>query len=228
MVLFPGAEAATFTLQNGCRNTIWPGIQPGSGKSQLMNGGLRLKPGESVNIQAPTGWSGRFWGRRGCSFDNTGRGTCVTGDCGGVLECAGAGGAPPASLAEFTLDSPIDYYDVSLVDGYNMPISIIPSNGSTGIGMCKAVRCVSELNRNCPKSLQVQRKGRVVACNSACMAFNTPEYCCTGAYGSPSTCKPTNYSKVFKASCPTAYSYAYDDPTSTFTCKGANYLIRFC
>ena len=29
----------------------------------------------------------------------------VTGDCGGVLKCAGAGGAPPATLAEFTLDS---------------------------------------------------------------------------------------------------------------------------
>jgi hypothetical protein len=25
-----------------------------------------------------------------------------------------------------------------------------------------------------------------------------------------------------------AYSYAYDDATSTFTCHGANYLIRFC
>ncbi|KAL2499336.1 Pathogenesis-related thaumatin superfamily protein [Abeliophyllum distichum] len=28
--------------------------------------------------------------------------------------------------------------------------------------------------------------------------------------------------------CPRAYSYAYDDKTSTFTCVGADYLITFC
>ncbi|KAF8403863.1 hypothetical protein HHK36_011969 [Tetracentron sinense] len=226
VLFFLGADAAVFTLQNGCRNTIWPGIQPGANSPQLLNGGLRLRPGEIVKITAPKGWSGRLWGRRGCSFDSSGKGNCVTGDCGGVRECAGAGGAPPATLAEFTLDSPVDFYDVSLVDGYNIAISISPSGGSGA--MCKPARCVSDLNRSCPKSLQVTRNGRVVACNSACMAFNTPEYCCTGAFGTPNTCKPTNYSRAFKAACPTAYSYAYDDPTSTFTCKGANYLIKFC
>lgn len=191
-----------------------------------MNGGLQLRPGEHVQINAPKGWSGRFWGRRWCSFDESGRGSCYTGDCSGQLQCAGAGGAPPATLAEFTLDSPVDYYDVSLVDGYNMPVSIVPSGGS---GSCKTVKCVSNLNQRCPHALQVMRRtGRVVACKSACLAFNAPQYCCTGAYGTPQTCKPTFYSRVFKASCPTAYSYAYDDPTGTFTCKGANYLIRFC
>ena len=105
-----------------------------------------------------------------------------------------------------------------------MPVSIFPSGGS---GECKAVTCVSDLNQRRPKDLQILRNGTVVACNSACMAFNKPEYCCSGAYMTPETCKPTEYSKVFKASCPTSYSYAYDDPTSTFTCKGANYLIRF-
>lgn len=222
---FSGAEAAIFTLENRCKNKIWPGILSGSGKPLLMDGGLQLRPRHTVNINAPKGWSGRFWGRRFCSFDQSGKGMCVTGDCGGVLKCAGAGGAPPATLAEFTLDSPVDFYDVSLVDGYNMPISIIPVGGS---GSCKPVNCLRDLNKYCPKGLQVKRQGRVVACNSACMALNKPEYCCTGAYGSPQTCKPTSYSRVFKAICPTAYSYAYDDPTSTFTCKGANYLIRFC
>lgn len=225
MCYFPGVDAAVFTLENRCRNTIWPGIQAGSGKPLLMNGGLQLRPGQTVNINAPKGWSGRFWGRRWCSFDRSGKGMCITGDCGGVLKCAGAGGAPPASLAEFTLDSPVDFYDVSLVDGYNMPISIIPTGGS---GSCKPVKCLSDLNKRCPSGLQVKWRGHVVGCKSACMAFNKPEYCCTGAYGNPQTCKPTSYARAFKASCPTAYSYAYDDPTSTFTCKGANYLIRFC
>ncbi|KAF6168290.1 hypothetical protein GIB67_018130 [Kingdonia uniflora] len=219
------AEATVFTLQNNCRKTIWPGIQAGSGKELLRNGGLRLKPGEVVSIRAPVGWSGRFWGRRGCSFDKTGKGTCVTGDCGGQLHCSGAGGAPPVTLAEFTLDSPMDFYDVSLVDGYNVAMSVLATGGT---GMCRPAKCVSDLNRSCPRSLQVTKDKQVVACKSACMAFNTPEYCCTGAYANPNTCKPTNYSKIFKKACPSAYSYAYDDASSILTCKGANYLIKFC
>lgn len=191
----------------------------------MMNEGFRLNPGQTINIEAPKGWSGRFWARRGCSFDRAGKGTCTTGDCGGVQNCSGAGGEPPATLAEFTLDSPLDFYDVSLVDGYNLPISIIPSGGS---GNCKSVNCVSDLNQICPASLQVKKNGVVVGCKSACLAFNKPEYCCTGDYGTPDTCKPSNYSRVFKSSCPTAYSYAYDDATSTFTCQGANYSITFC
>lgn len=72
-------------------------------------------------------------------------------------------------------------------------------------------------------------RGRVIACKSACLAFNQPKYCCTGNYGTPDKCPPTKYSKIFKHQCPQAYSYAYDDKTSTFTCTGgANYLITFC
>ncbi|XP_044489628.1 pathogenesis-related thaumatin-like protein 3.5 [Mangifera indica] len=221
-----GTNAAVFTLQNKCNETVWPGILTGAGKPQLHNGGLTLKPGQIIRINAPTGWSGRFWARTACTFGPTGTGNCTTGDCGGVLNCAGAGGAPPASLAEFTLGSPTDFYDVSLVDGYNLPISVIPYGG-TG-DRCKAVKCVSDLNRECPKELQQVEKGKVVACKSACMAFNKPEFCCTGAFDSPNTCKPTEFSKIFKKSCPMAYSYAYDDLSSIFTCNGANYLIRFC
>ncbi|KAM7266563.1 hypothetical protein ACFE04_004460 [Oxalis oulophora] len=221
-----GIDAARFTLQNKCSTTIWPGILAGATSTLLMNGGFELQPGATIDVDAPKGWSGRFWARQGCTFDQTGKGNCDTADCGGVLNCAGAGGNPPATLAEFTLDSPMDFYDVSLVDGYNLPISISPRGGSGD--QCKNIGCVSDLNRSCPVGLQVVINGNVVACKSACMAFNTPEYCCTGAFSNPNTCKPTNYSRLFKASCPTAYSYAYDDPTSTFTCAGADYLISFC
>ncbi|KAJ4872104.1 Pathogenesis-related thaumatin superfamily protein [Raphanus sativus] len=72
------------------------------------------------------------------------------------------------------------------------------------------------------------RTGIIAACKSACAAFNSPEFCCTGAHSTPQTCSPTHYSAMFKNACPSAYSYAYDDATSTFTCSGANYLITFC
>ncbi|XP_071719869.1 pathogenesis-related thaumatin-like protein 3.5 [Rutidosis leptorrhynchoides] len=219
-------DAAIFTLQNNCKKTIWPGILSGGGHPLLSPGGLELKPRGSIKLTAPTGWSGRFWARSGCTFDTSGKGNCVTGDCGNVLQCNGAGGVPPVSLAEFTLNSPMDFYDVSLVDGYNVPVSIVPLGGS---GNCSRVTCVSDLNVKCPRSLQVKGDGgEVVACKSACTAFQKPECCCSGAFNDPKICKPTSYSKIFKEACPSSYSYPYDDATSTFTCKEANYLISFC
>nr|VDD56335.1 unnamed protein product [Brassica oleracea] len=80
----------------------------------------------------------------------------------------------------------------------------------------------------CPNELSVPNGGSVVACKSACEAFGTPQYCCTGAFDKPETCPPTDYSRIFKTACPKAYSYAYDDATSTFTCANANYSIIFC
>jgi hypothetical protein len=58
--------------------------------------------------------------------------------------------------------------------------------------------------------------------------FNTDQYCCRGKFAGPSTCPPTTYSKKFKEACPTAYSYAYDDPSSLFQCSGADYVVTFC
>ncbi|CAI9771959.1 unnamed protein product [Fraxinus pennsylvanica] len=53
------------------------------------------------------------------------------------------------------------------------------------------------------------------------------EYCCSDAFNSPSTCKPSAYAQMFKSACPRSYSYAYDDPTSTFTYSGADYTVTF-
>ncbi|KAF3520135.1 hypothetical protein DY000_02063929 [Brassica cretica] len=158
----------------------------------------------------------------GCNFSSSGQGKCATGDCGGVLKCAAAGGVPPVTLAEFAIGD-TDFYDVSLVDGYNVKIGIKPQ------GDCKYAGCSSDLNSICPNELRVMDPhNNVVACKSACEALNTPEYCCTGAFDKPETCPPTDYSRIFKKACPNAYSYAYDDATSTFTCSRSNYLITFC
>ncbi|KAH0714667.1 hypothetical protein KY284_007572 [Solanum tuberosum] len=172
---------------------------------------------------APVTFSGRIWGRTGCNFDKNGNGSCLTGDCGPSLKCTGTG-KTPASLAEFTLGDR-DFYDVSLVDGFNVPISVTPLNGK---GNCSVAGCNGDLRQNCPSELAVKNNGKVIGCRSACDVFNTDEYCCRGNYGNPSTCQPTFYSKKFKEDCPTAYSYAYDDPTSIFTCSGTDYVVAFC
>lgn len=234
-----GTLSATFTLINQCSYKVWPGILSGAGTTQLAPTGFMLNPGQSVTISVPTGWSGRLWGRTFCSQDSsTGKFVCATGDCGsGTLECSGGGAAPPATLAEFTLNGAggIDFYDVSLVDGYNLPMLITPQGAGTGVGNCSTTGCVVDLNQACPNELKKMMNSysstsntEPVGCKSACEAFGDPRYCCSGSYATPDTCKPTDYSSFFKSACPRSYSYAYDDGTSTFTCGSADYVITFC
>jgi len=122
-------------IANWCGNDLWPGIitQGGSGADMT---GFKLSAGTNRTIHVSNDWQGRVWGRTNCTFDDSGRPqggqsrACSTGDCGS-LECEVAGAAP-ATLAEFTLDGGQDqtFYDISLVDGYNLPMAIVMvSNG---------------------------------------------------------------------------------------------------
>ncbi|KAL9668637.1 hypothetical protein QQ045_006175 [Rhodiola kirilowii] len=214
-------SATTIRLVNRCGRTIWPGIQPGGGKPIVARGGFQLNAGQSYSLNLPPFWSGRIWGRDGCSFNPSGQGRCASGDCGG-LYCEGRGGQPPATLFEVTVAADKDYYDVSLVDGYNLPMSVYVTGG------CPWVGCVKDLNNMCPNELRVWSGERIVGCKSACMTFNTDLFCCRGAWGTPDKCKPTNYSRLFKNACPHAYSYAYDDQSSLMTCNRGNYVVNFC
>ncbi|CAL5065870.1 unnamed protein product [Urochloa decumbens] len=223
----PGAMAATFTFRNNCRETIYPGVQTNPGRPAFQTTGFALQPGATARYHAPANWAGRIWPRHRCSPGGGGALTCASGDCGGRLECGGRGGAPPATLAEFTLAGHAgnDFYDVSNVDGFNVPLRIAPARGG-----CAAPACAANINAACPPELAVKGPGgATVGCKSACLAFNTDEHCCRGAYGTPDRCRRSRYSEFFKHKCPQAYSYAYDDRSSTFTCAtGGDYNIVFC
>ncbi|PKA65650.1 Thaumatin-like protein [Apostasia shenzhenica] len=224
-----GVESVDLDLQNNCKETVWPGIQNTDGGRILT--GTRLNPGEVYILGLPPNWSGRIWGRQGCSFDSSGRGRCTTGDCDGVLYCNGRAPIPPVTLAEIRLNfgsRSVDFYNVSVVNGYNIGVLVEPQGGR---GTCGCAGCVSDMNKACPRELAILGGpgGRVVACRSACMVFGKPEYCCTGKFGSPETCRPTAYSRLFKSACPTAYTYAYDDSTNWHTCSTAGaYVVTFC
>ncbi|TXG66600.1 hypothetical protein EZV62_007875 [Acer yangbiense] len=152
-------------------------------------------------------------------------------NCGsGQVTCNGAGAAPPASLVEFTIaaNNGQDFYDISLVDGFNLPVSVTPQGGSGPT--CTTSSCSANVNSVCPSELAVKGSdGSTIGCKSACAALNEPQYCCTGEFSTPETCPLTDYWMIFKDQCPQAYSYAYDDSSSTFSCTGgANYAITFC
>lgn len=210
----------TLSITNRCSYTMWPAAVP-------VGGGVQLNPGESWILHMPTGTTtGRVWPRTGCTFDAAGSGSCQTGDCGGMLNCTQYG-QPPQTIAEFSLGASgqqTDYFDISLVDGFNVPMDFLPAptNGQGGKGCSKGPRCETNITSQCPTALKAPG-----GCNNACSVFKQDIYCCTGS--SSSNCGPTNYSEVFKRICPDAYSYPEDDSTSTFTCPtGTNYQVVFC
>ncbi|KAG5869074.1 hypothetical protein JTB14_001266 [Gonioctena quinquepunctata] len=224
--------AVEFQITNKEIGAIWVGILGNSGKAPLANGGFVLEAGATTSVFAADDWAGRFWARTWCDYNTF---HCLTGDCGDSLECQGRGGAPPASLAEITLNGygGQDFYDISLVDGFNIAVSIEPvgKNGDGGY-VCEKAACAYHLNDECPQELQLTSEHGVLGCKSACLALDTDQYCCRGAFGTPETCKsslwPVDYPSFFKSRCPLAYSYAYDDHSSTFTCPNVGtYIITF-
>ncbi|KAF1348355.1 thaumatin family protein [Lizonia empirigonia] len=282
-------------VTNNCPDDIWPGISTQSGNGPGTTG-FKLSPGETKNQTVSEDWQGRVWGRTNCTFNDDGSGpangsgkACYSGDCNGILNCQ-VGGDVPVSLAEFTLDAGDGhtYYDISLVDGYNLPIAMvlqplenvtlddIPPNltnpscqGTSGLLAAKGYDPYPEfpkflgtnssyplpweeqvdqdkISRWCPWDLQqsppdkpgdgvypypddnIQRPS-FNPCFSACAKNNKPQDCCTGEYNSASKCQPGDYSKNVKEICPDAYSFAFDDQTSTFIIpSGAGFEVVFC
>jgi len=226
-----GARRVTFV--NKRRQTIWVAAAQNPAHP-LRTTGWVLRPGHSVTIVVPNHWNGRFWGRTGCVFRN-GVGHCQTGDCAGRFQCTGDG-AIPATLAEYDLDAfdGLDFYDVSMVDGSNLPMYINVTSGKAarrvGPNGCIPAGCTKLVV--CPKVLRVRAGGKVVACESACARFGTDQYCCRGKWAPRSACNPAkwpvDYAAVFKRAEPYAYSYVDDDATSVYTCQGqCDYRIVF-
>ncbi|KAL9581218.1 MAG: hypothetical protein Q9212_004027 [Teloschistes hypoglaucus] len=280
------ADNRPLNIINQCKETIYPGIgtQAGTGPGTQ---GFQLAPGQRRDLTVSADWQGRVWGRTNCSFNAAGTapassGTgvaCRTGDCGGTVNCRGTG-VIPVTLAEFTLSSSSGqtFYDISLVDGYNIPLGIIalksdvPPNLTNPIcigtaSLLAAMNTASgrnfgttsqypipldesaswkEVQGWCPWDLQLdppKKPGDGVypypddniqrpyfnPCYSACAKYNKASDCCTGSYNNPTVCKPSYYSTQAKKVCPDAYSFAFDDQTSTFIIpSGPGFEVVFC
>ena len=129
---FASADAANFDIRNNCPYTIWVGASPG--------GGRRLDGGQTWSLYvAPGTIMGRVWARTNCHFDGAGNGNC------GKLDCTGWG-TPPNTLAEYALNqyANLDFFDISLVDGFNVPMEFGPVN-SNGCNT-RGIRCSADIN----------------------------------------------------------------------------------
>jgi hypothetical protein len=190
------------------------------GSSALKSDKFMLEAGCDTLYEVPNVWrASRLWGR---------------------TEKVQSG---PSTLIEWTMGTR-DWYDISLVDGYNLPVTISPVPGTyvksdpTDPFQCGSISCTEDLLPDCPEALQKKDEfGRVQQCLSACSRYNKDEFCCRGVYDSAEVCRPSDwevdYPKVFKNACPTSVTYAFDDSSNTFICPagsqgvGPDYEIGF-
>ncbi|TFK73272.1 thaumatin-like protein [Pluteus cervinus] len=243
--LAPCVGGRIFTVQNNCPFTIWPAtftdLNAGTA-APCFPTGWEAPAFSSVNFTVPSNWkAGRIWARRDCDF-STGLGptACLDGGCNGGLLCdpTTGTGVPPATVAEWTLqgDNNLDFFDVSLVDGYNLPMRI-----SNNVG-CPIADCPVDLGPNCPPDIKgpFDSTGFPVGCKSACLAnldgnpSNSPN-CCSGSFNTPATCPSSGVAHYdyFKGNCPNSYAYAFDESSGTalWTCPSnlnADYTLTFC
>ncbi|XP_047319237.1 osmotin-like protein [Impatiens glandulifera] len=229
IINFTHSTDLTITIVNNCPYTIWPAIQPTAGYPILDHTGFQLEKLTHFSFPAPqTQWSGRIWARTGC-IESLDRFTCATGDCGGHLECVLMGGATPTTLAQISVHNPPNddcSYDVSLLDGFNIPMTVTPHEGK---GNCPVVGCREDILATCPDPLRMRSSsGAVVGCMSGCEVFGTDELCCRNHYNSPQTCKASNYSEFFKVACPDTVTYAHDS-LALYECSSVRELkVIFC
>ncbi|XP_021735878.1 osmotin-like protein OSML13 [Chenopodium quinoa] len=202
-------HATTITVVNNCDFTVWAAADPG--------GGQQLAKGNTWDVNpAPGTKMARIWGRTGCNFDGNGNGNCQTGGCGKLVCDPGNWGTIPKTLFEYALaqpNNPTDTIDISLIEGFNIPISFTPTSNSGALdGKCRTISCTADINGQCPQNWKVPG-----GCNSPCT---------TQGIGS---CGASGDSTFYKQRCPDAYSFPEDDQSSTFACpSGTNYRLTFC
>ncbi|CAA7042790.1 unnamed protein product [Microthlaspi erraticum] len=220
-------STSILTIENKCNHTVWPVIYSWQSASQLSTTGFVLRRGEARDIHASS-WNGLISGRTLCSNDTAGNFTCITGDCGsGKIECPGDYHWSPVTYIYFKIDDDgINSYYISLEFGYNLPLSVVPSQSSQ---TCRSYGCMVDVNQTCPDDLKIFAGAKQMSCISACQEFDTPETCCTRDFKSKQKCKPTLYLRNFERACPLAYSYPYSDNNSTFVCPNStDFIITFC
>jgi hypothetical protein len=177
-----------------------------------------LNPGECATEFRAKGT--RVWGETNCQT-----GTCDKGW---------------KTLAELNLQPTDDWYDLSHVDGANLPLGMYPVKGTftpyTGNEdcRCRSRECRVDIkNTTCKPANQVKNgSGQVTSCNAQCAVASTadkPYACCQGVANVPQVCLATTASiqvdyQMFRFPCPEAYSYAYDEANEV----DAQYVLCKC
>ena len=126
-VTIPKVFLLELSVENSCGHTVWLATTPNFGQDPLPGGNIKVDPGQRYVYQIPNkGWAGRFWPKTGC---NSGGDECEFGQSS--PPCPSQGCQPPADTkVEFNFPpqppQADSWYDISLVDGYSLPMKIVP------------------------------------------------------------------------------------------------------
>jgi hypothetical protein len=152
-------------------------------------------------VLSSLGWNGRLFFKTNCDAQGT---HCTIGQ-------------QANSLVEFNIPgatTDTTWYDISLVDGYTLPLTLAPTDTR-----CVVAQCGLSLS-NCPSGLLIPG----IACLSPCSKTHNETDCCGNL--TPQQCSQgpiihTPYVQQIHQSCPTVYAYSYDDANGLHTCPSA-------
>ncbi|XP_058722793.1 G-type lectin S-receptor-like serine/threonine-protein kinase LECRK1 [Vicia villosa] len=143
-----------FMLVNQCKFIVWP-ASFSTARNTTLETNFSLKMWDRFTVWAPPNWNGHVWGRTLCRNNSAtgGNFSCITGDCGtGKQSCDGMRDMPPATLAEFRLgNNGLVFYNVDVVEGFNIPIVVVPIGVSGENVNCSTAGCLTNINNMCAK-----------------------------------------------------------------------------
>lgn len=225
----PGDRCLRFI--NECERPIWAGAAGQEEPAGAFDAVSWLEPQACIAVTVREVTSARAWGRTACVGDvcaadgNEGRGTLVQ--------------------MNFPADG-TDFYDVSLVDGFNVPMAMIPvPTGSSVEGEpCRAASCAADLTVVCPAALvRYDEAGQVAYCASSCRACDPcldcsdcadlgnpacvgcdgfADVCCTGQ-----ACQANEHTMLWKSLCPDAITFPADAGGLTCT-QRTDFDVVYC
>lgn len=120
-------------LQTGpIKQCFWNNPQPDNDDYRLSNGQTRDVKIPLFDNGIAKVWGGGFAPRTGCTASS-----CTTADCGGGDGACTptVGFATPSTVSEFTFQgNTSDFYDVTVINGLNLPMSVAPNNEPVDAG----------------------------------------------------------------------------------------------
>ncbi len=195
------------TVSTGIKQCYWQYNLPKSGKIAKAIGNLKLDI--PVNSSDPNALiaSGKFYAKLGCDEN----GNCQSDNTKGA----------PASLLEFTFKNDNDWYDVSYINGINVPMSMYPvddiSNNydasnpyrcrAAGADSCSATKACTKTGQVCGQTLKtVMDRKTTLQCGYRLGYWTYAQFC-----AAPSTVKDASgyINADLGVDCNNQTNYAY-------------------
>mgnify|MGYP002619552579 CR=1 FL=1 len=182
---------------NECSAPIHAGASGDEQPAGALDAVAILEPQGCIAVTVREVVGGRVWGGTGCNDE----------------VCIGDGNAGRGSLVQLMLSAEgTDVYDVSLVDGFNVPLGMVPIATAGGAGEpCRAASCAADLLVVCPEALQrFDDDGAIAWCASPCEGCSDCEGC-----------------GLWKSLCPDAITF-FGDSGARSCGQRPDYDIVFC